>query len=156
MTTTPTPLREIIAKAYAHKTVGDPHAIDVNGRPRWEWFLDDADKFLSIFGHLFADRLTAPKPYAYDCVAPDGGRYLIRAEGDFFPQGWTSVTPLYADPVQTWQPTREALGEMIYRAMYEHKGGMWSANETQDVWFDFADRLMSLLQAQRATPVTEP
>lgn len=52
--------------------------------------------------------------------------------------------------------TREALGEMIYRAMYEHKGGMWSANETQDVWFDFADRLMSLLQTQRAMRVTEP
>ena len=51
---------------------------------------------------------------------------------------------------------RELLGEMIYRAMYEHKGGMWSANETQDVWFDFADRLMSLLQAQRAKRVTEP
>ena len=26
--------------------------------------------------------------------------------------------------------SRERLGELIYRAMYEHQGGQWSANET--------------------------
>lgn len=72
---TQTPLREIIAKAYAHKSVGDPHAIDVNGRPRWEWFLDDADKFLSIFGHLFADRA----PFITDKMAADAAMVLNKA-----------------------------------------------------------------------------
>ena len=37
------------------------------------------------------------------------------------------------------QPTREQLGEMIYRAVYEHQGGMWKANESQEVWFATAD-----------------
>lgn len=147
--TTPAPLREIIAKAYAYKSVGDPHAIDVNGRPRWEWFLDDADEFLSIHGHLFADRA----PFITDKMAADAAMVLNKAltHGNLF---GVSLDMLQA--ALAVQPTREALGEMIYRAMYEHKGGMWSANETQDVWFDFADRLMSLLQAQRATRVTEP
>lgn len=41
--------------------------------------------------------------------------------------------------------SREKLGEMIYRSMYEHKGGMWSANETKDVWYNFADNFMKIL-----------
>lgn len=79
---TQTPLREIIAKAYAHKAVGDPHAIDVNGRPRWEWFLDDADKFLAIFGHLFADRA----PFITDKMAADAATVLNKrlTTGDLF------------------------------------------------------------------------
>lgn len=35
------------------------------------------------------------------------------------------------------------------RAMYEHQGGMWKANESQDVWFGIADRLIKLLQETR-------
>lgn len=40
---------------------------------------------------------------------------------------------------------RDVLGEAIYRAMYEHQGGQWSANETKGVWYDIADRLKALL-----------
>lgn len=47
------PLREIIAKAYAYKSVGDPHAFSVNGVQRWNWFTDQADKFIEVFGHAF-------------------------------------------------------------------------------------------------------
>lgn len=68
-------LREIIAKAYAYKSVGDPHAIDVNGRPRWEWYLDDADKFLSVFGYLFADRT----PFITDHMAAEAAMILNKA-----------------------------------------------------------------------------
>jgi hypothetical protein len=45
---------------------------------------------------------------------------------------------------------REQLGEMIYRALYEHQGGQWSANETKGVWFDAADRLTALISAAKA------
>lgn len=77
-----TDLREIIAKAYAHKIVGDPNAIDVNGRPRWEWYLDDADNFLSIFGYLFANRA----PFITDKMAADAAMVLNKrlTTGDLF------------------------------------------------------------------------
>jgi hypothetical protein len=44
-------------------------------------------------------------------------------------------------------PGRYQLGELIYRAMYEHQGGKWEANETPDVWFEAADRLRAMLSA---------
>lgn len=44
-------------------------------------------------------------------------------------------------------PDDRVLGEMIYRAMYEHQGGMWSANETRDVWYDMGKRLRAMLAA---------
>lgn len=72
---TQTPLREIIARAYAHKSVGDPNAIDHTGRPRWEWFLDEADRFLSIHGHAFADRA----PFITDKMAADAAMVLNKA-----------------------------------------------------------------------------
>lgn len=70
-----TELRDIIAKAYAYKSVGDPHAIDINGRQRWEWFLDDADKFLSIFGYRFVDR----QPFITDHMAAQAAMILNKA-----------------------------------------------------------------------------
>jgi len=41
--------------------------------------------------------------------------------------------------------SREVLGEAIYRAMYQHVGGDWRANETRDVWYEMADSLKSIL-----------
>ena len=41
-----------------------------------------------------------PVPVAWDCVAPDGGRYIIRTEGDQTPVGWASFSPLFASPPQ--------------------------------------------------------
>lgn len=38
------------------------------------------------------------KPHAFDCVAPDGGRHIIRSEGDQLPVGWKSYVPLYRHP----------------------------------------------------------
>lgn len=46
-------LQEIVAKAYAYKSVGDPHALSVNGVQRWNWFTEDADKFIEVFGYAF-------------------------------------------------------------------------------------------------------
>lgn len=49
-------------------------------------------------------------PTAYDCVAPDGGRYLIRADGDQQPQGWPVSVPLYsAETVAALQAQIDAL-----------------------------------------------
>jgi hypothetical protein len=72
---TATPLREIIAKALAYRNVGDPNTMDRNMRPRWEWFLDDADQFLSVHGHEFADRA----PFITDKMAADAAMVLNKA-----------------------------------------------------------------------------
>jgi hypothetical protein len=61
----------------------------------------------------------------------------------------TSAVPLYArpsSPPHGW-PTREKLGELIYRALYEHKGGLWHAVEPVHVWYEMADRLIALLSS---------
>ncbi|WP_448786370.1 hypothetical protein [Brucella intermedia] len=44
------PMREIVAKAIAYHSVGDPHAKTIRGDQRWEWFLEEADNFISVFG----------------------------------------------------------------------------------------------------------
>ncbi|WGG61902.1 hypothetical protein [Brucella intermedia] len=44
------PIREVVAKAIAYQAVGDPHARTIRGDQRWEWFTDEADKFISVFG----------------------------------------------------------------------------------------------------------
>ncbi|KAB2716626.1 hypothetical protein [Brucella intermedia] len=44
------PIREVVAKAIAYHAVGDPHARTIRGEQRWEWFADEADKFISVFG----------------------------------------------------------------------------------------------------------
>ncbi|WP_176074347.1 hypothetical protein [Brucella intermedia] len=44
------PIREVVAKAIAYHAVGDPHARTIRGDQRWEWFTDEADKFISVFG----------------------------------------------------------------------------------------------------------
>lgn len=41
--------------------------------------------------------------------------------------------------------SREALGEAIYLALYEHQGAVWAANESKGVWYDAADRLRAIL-----------
>lgn len=44
-------LEETIAKAMCHRSVGDVHAVDINGRQRWNWYIEDAKKFISTYGH---------------------------------------------------------------------------------------------------------
>ena len=61
-------LREILAKAYAYKSVGDPHALDIKGEPRWKWFLDEADKFLSLFGYLVQSPAATSQPVDVDAI----------------------------------------------------------------------------------------
>lgn len=137
-----TELREIIARAYAHKSVGDPNAIDHTGRPRWEWFLDTADEFLSVHGYAFADRA----PFITEHMAADAAMVLNKAlaHGNLF-----GVSREMLRTALAVQPTREQLGEMIYRAMYEHEGGMWSNANPPDFWYAMADRLIALLQETR-------
>ncbi|MBZ9939191.1 hypothetical protein LB518_23035 [Mesorhizobium sp. BR1-1-16] len=74
---------------------------------------------------------------------------------DFDPSFAVETRPLYAAPVHS--PTyregelsgiektdRESIGRDIYLALYQHKDGRWEANETRDVWYEIADRFVSL------------
>jgi len=54
------PMRELIAKAMAYQSVGDPHAKTVHGNQRWEWFVEDADKFINAFGYYLPALPSAP------------------------------------------------------------------------------------------------
>lgn len=36
-------------------------------------------------------------PAAWDLIAPDGGHYILSAQGDQQPQGWAKATPLYSE-----------------------------------------------------------
>ncbi len=54
------PMREIVAKAIAYHSVGDPHAKTIRGDQRWEWFLEEADKFISVFGYNLPALPSAP------------------------------------------------------------------------------------------------
>lgn len=38
-------------------------------------------------------------------------------------------------------------GEAIYRAMYQHQGGKWEANETPEVWYETAKRYRRFLHS---------
>jgi hypothetical protein len=43
---------ELLARAMAFTRVGDPNAIDLDGRPRWKWFVKEAEKYLQTYpGH---------------------------------------------------------------------------------------------------------
>jgi len=54
------PMREIVAKAIAYHSVGDPHAKTIRGDQRWEWFVEEADKFISVFGYYLPALHSAP------------------------------------------------------------------------------------------------
>ena len=43
------------------------------------------------------------------------------------------------------EENREIVGELLYKAMYEYKGGRWELNETKDVWYVIADRFIELV-----------
>ena len=53
-------IREIVAKAIAYHSVGDPHAKTIRGDQRWEWFVEEADKFISVFGYYLPAIPSAP------------------------------------------------------------------------------------------------
>lgn len=57
-----------------------------------------------------------------------------------------------AEPVSD----RGAIGKAIYLAMYQHKGGLWEANETKEVWYEIADRFSALSHVQAPAPVAAP
>lgn len=46
----------LIAKGMAYKGVGDPHARDIRGEPRWKWYLEEATKFVDVFGYAIFDK----------------------------------------------------------------------------------------------------
>ena len=54
-------MRELIAKAMAYQSVGDPHAVTVEGKQRWEWFIETAERFISVFGYKFPEPTTTGK-----------------------------------------------------------------------------------------------
>lgn len=54
--------------------------------------------------------------------------------------GWSTASPIREPEI-----SREALGEAIYLALYEHQGAVWAANESKGVWYDAADRLRAIL-----------
>ncbi|PZP62991.1 MAG: hypothetical protein DI604_28100 [Delftia acidovorans] len=44
-------LEELVAKALCHQYLGDVQAVDVKGRQRWTWYVEDARKFINSYGH---------------------------------------------------------------------------------------------------------
>lgn len=44
-------LEETIAKGMCHRSMGDVHAVDINGTQRWHWYLEDAKKFIETYGY---------------------------------------------------------------------------------------------------------
>lgn len=45
------------------------------------------------------------------------------------------------------QISDEMLGEMIYRALYQHQGGLWECVSPRHFWYDAASRLRAALSA---------
>lgn len=52
------------------------------------------------------------------------------------------------------QISDEMLGEMIYRALYQHQGGLWECVSPRYVWYDAASRLRAALSA--LSPPVQP
>jgi hypothetical protein len=46
-------------------------------------------------------------------------------------------------------------GKDLYLARYEHEGGMWEANEHQQIWNEWADRLNARLASDRPSEAKE-
>ena len=44
-------LEETIAKALCYKSLGDVHAATIDGKQRWQWYTNDARKFIEAYGH---------------------------------------------------------------------------------------------------------
>lgn len=44
-------LEQVIAMALCYRSIGDAHAIDVKGNQRWTWYIEDAEKFIKVYGH---------------------------------------------------------------------------------------------------------
>lgn len=49
--------------------------------------------------------------------------------------------------------TRETLGRAIYLGLYEHQGAKWEANDSKEVWYTCADRVLA--RASFAPKVTD-
>lgn len=64
---------------------------------------------------------------------------------DYLARHGLTGSPLRASPIREPEISREALGEAIYLALYEHQGAVWAANESKGVWYDAADRLRAIL-----------
>jgi hypothetical protein len=54
-----------------------------------------------------------------------------------------------------WRPDRRVLGRAIYMAMYGDKGAKWEANEHQNLWVGYADRVISMLAGGHSTAEPE-
>ena len=40
-----------IAKGMTHRAVGDVYALDVHGKPRWTWYLEDAERYVDAYAY---------------------------------------------------------------------------------------------------------
>lgn len=45
---------ELVARIVAFARLGDPNAISVNGKARWTWCIEDAEKFLRLYPEILA------------------------------------------------------------------------------------------------------
>lgn len=70
------------------------------------------------------------KPYAWECIAPDDGRYLILAEGDKEPEGWKSFKPLYSFTVKPLPWVADSDGDLTAKTPFGLFEVMWFGRRT--------------------------
>lgn len=51
---------ELVARIVAFARLGDPNAISVNGKARWTWCIEDAEKFLRLYPEILAQLTKTP------------------------------------------------------------------------------------------------
>ena len=79
---------ELVARIVAFARLGDPNAISVNGKARWTWCIEDAEKFLRLYPEILAQLTKTPS------ADHDAGNLRSLAEPNHQPhavsQGWRS------------------------------------------------------------------
>lgn len=58
---------ELVARIVAFARLGDPNAISVNGKARWTWCIEDAEKFLRLYPEILAQLTKTPSADHDDC-----------------------------------------------------------------------------------------
>ena len=73
------------------------------------------------------------KPHAFDCVASDGGRYLVRADeaGNIAP-GWSSAVPLYRHPGPAVETFMVTMPEFQFMAQPDYATAQFIATSFMD------------------------
>lgn len=78
---------------------------------------------------------------------PNDGDYKSHTTSGWW-KGWQARASLAAPVGQPAAPVADLTGKELYLARYEHEGAVWAANEHQDVWNDWADRLNARAKAR--------